>query len=49
MTTVTEMKCACPSCLCIVTLEDAISKEGKYYCSEGHKTLKGCGHHGCEC
>ncbi|MBI1241842.1 metallothionein [Umezakia ovalisporum] len=54
MTTVTQMKCACPHCLCIVTLADAIiNKEDKYYCSqacaEGHKTIKGCGHHGCTC
>jgi hypothetical protein len=53
MTTVSQMKCACESCLCIVSLEKAVAKEGKYYCSEacasGHPDGKGCGHSGCEC
>jgi len=53
MTTVTQMKCACPSCLCIVNLSDAIEKEGKTYCStacaDGHPSGSGCGHTGCEC
>lgn len=53
MTTVTAMKCACESCLCVVSLGDAIAKEGKYYCCEacadGHVDEKGCGHTGCNC
>ncbi|MEG4807160.1 metallothionein [Microcoleus sp. F8-D3] len=53
MTTVTQMKCACPSCLCIVNLSDAIEKDGKTYCSsacaDGHPNGSGCGHAGCEC
>ncbi|NDJ21769.1 metallothionein [Nostoc sp. B(2019)] len=53
MTTVNQMKCACPTCLCIVSLEDAINKDSKYYCSEacaeGHQTIQGCGHEGCGC
>lgn len=53
MTTVTQMKCACESCLCIVDLARAIMKEGKPYCSEacasGHSTGQGCGHTGCTC
>ncbi|MEA5513305.1 metallothionein [Nodularia sp. UHCC 0506] len=53
MPTVTQMKCACPNCLCIISLENAINKEGKYYCSEGcaegHETIKGCNHNGCGC
>ena len=48
--TVTQMKCACPSCLCIVNISDAISKEGKYYCSDacakGHSEGAGCSHAG---
>ena len=51
--TVTQMKCACPSCLCIVNISDAISKEGKYYCSDacakGHSEGAGCSHAGCGC
>jgi len=50
---VTQMKCACPSCLCIVNLSDAIQKDGQYYCSDacanGHTDGAGCGHHGCGC
>lgn len=53
MTTVTSMKCACNNCLCVVSLEDAIQKEGKVYCSEacanGHPDGSGCGHTGCGC
>ncbi|MBW4492306.1 metallothionein [Kamptonema formosum] len=53
MSTVTQMKCACESCLCVVSLEDAVQKEGKYYCGEacanGHPQGESCGHHGCEC
>jgi hypothetical protein len=51
--TVTQMKCACPSCVCIVNVSEAIEKEGKYYCSSacamGHTEGNGCSHHGCEC
>jgi len=53
MTTITQMKCACPSCLCIVSLENAIKKDGKNYCSEAcanaHPDGAGCGHEGCQC
>ncbi|MGB3517813.1 MAG: metallothionein [Elainellaceae cyanobacterium] len=53
MTTVTQMKCACESCLCVVDLSSAIQKDGKPYCSEacanGHPSGSGCGHTGCEC
>ena len=53
MTTVTQMKCACPSCLCVVSLTEAIEKSGKSYCSsacaDGHPNGSGCGHTGCEC
>jgi hypothetical protein len=53
MVTVTQMKCACESCLCVVSIEDAIQKNGKSYCSqecaEGHPEGKGCGHSSCGC
>ncbi|HEY9705328.1 MAG TPA: metallothionein [Allocoleopsis sp.] len=53
MATVTSMKCACESCLCIVSLSDAIENNQKYYCSEecsnGHSQGKGCHHTGCNC
>ena len=51
--TVTQMKCACPSCLCIVNISDAIKKEGKAYCStacaEGHKKEVECCSSACGC
>ncbi len=53
MTTVTQMKCACEQCLCIVAPESAVEKDGKYYCSDacanGHPNGAGCGHSGCGC
>lgn len=53
MTTVTQMKCACESCLCVFSLSDAVMKEGKAYCGEacanGHPSGQGCGHAGCGC
>jgi len=53
MATVTQMKCACESCLCIVDLSTALQKDDKHYCSEacasGHTTGAGCGHAGCGC
>jgi metallothionein len=53
MTTVTQMKCACKPCLCIVSLTDAIMKDGQAYCGEGcasgHAAGQGCGQTGCGC
>nr|WP_290227676.1 metallothionein [Trichocoleus desertorum] len=54
MTAVSQMKCACDSCLCIVSPnEQAVQRDGKYYCSDacanGHASGEGCGHTGCEC
>lgn len=54
MTTVTQMKCACDSCLCIVDTSQAVEKDGHYFCSEacadGHpEGSSGCGHPGCGC
>ncbi len=51
--TVTQMKCACPSCLCIVDISSALEKDAHYFCStacaEGHKNGEGCSHRGCGC
>lgn len=54
MTTVSQMKCACEPCLCIVSVEAAIEKDGKFYCSDvcanDHPNGHGdCGHQGCTC
>jgi len=53
MTTVTQMKCACESCLCVVSLSSALMKDGKPYCSgacaDGHPAGQGCDHAGCNC
>ncbi|MBR8840306.1 MAG: metallothionein [Stigonema ocellatum SAG 48.90 = DSM 106950] len=50
---VNQMKCACESCLCVVSLSDAIMKDDKPYCSETcanhHPDGEGCGHTGCTC
>lgn len=53
MATVAQMKCACPDCLCIVTVSEAVMVDGKPYCSEacakGHPNKESCGHQGCSC
>jgi metallothionein len=53
MSVVTQMKCACESCLCVVSLADAVMKDDKAYCGEacanGHPAGQGCGHTGCGC
>jgi metallothionein len=53
MTTATQTKCACNSCLCQVSLESAVLKDGKNYCSgacaDGHKDGQVCGRSGCTC
>uniref|UniRef100_A0ACD5GZ59 Metallothionein n=1 Tax=Desertifilum tharense IPPAS B-1220 TaxID=1781255 RepID=A0ACD5GZ59_9CYAN len=53
MPTVTGMKCACESCLCVVSLEDAIKKDGKLYCCEAcanyHTSGETCGQSACSC
>ncbi len=53
MTTISQMKCACPNCLCIVNLKGAIMVQDQPYCSDacaqGHPQGQGCGHSGCGC
>ena len=54
MTTVTQLKCACDPCLCVVDGNQAVQKDGKYYCSEGCASghtdnTSSCGHSGCTC
>jgi len=53
MSTVTQMKCACDSCLCVVDIEAAVKKNDKYYCSDvcanGDPDGAGCCQAGCEC
>jgi metallothionein len=53
MTTATLTKCACNSCLCNVSLESAVLKDGQTYCSaacaNGHKDGQVCGRSGCNC
>ncbi|MBW4442578.1 MAG: metallothionein [Plectolyngbya sp. WJT66-NPBG17] len=54
MTAVTQMKCACEACLCVVSMESAVQKDEKFYCSDacanGHPEGHGdCGHKGCNC
>jgi metallothionein len=53
MTTVTQMKCACAPCRCVVSLTEAVMKDGKAYCGEacanGHPAGQGCGQTSCGC
>ncbi|MEM9276000.1 MAG: metallothionein [Cyanobacteria bacterium P01_F01_bin.143] len=51
--TVTQMKCACPSCLCIINVSNIVPKDGKYYCCDtcanGQPDCPGCSNDGCGC
>ena len=53
MVTVTQQKCACVDCVCIVNVNDAVKKDDRNYCSdacaEGHGSGPGCEHAGCVC
>ncbi len=54
MVDVTTQKCACPDCVCVVAIADAVKKDDQNYCSEicanGHAGAgAGCGHPGCRC
>ena len=52
-TQVKQIKCACPSCICMVSLSDAIVKDGKQYCcdncADGHANGSSCGDGTCSC
>ena len=53
MITVTQQKCACADCVCIVSIAEALKKDNQNYCSEacanGHQSGSGCSHDGCKC
>lgn len=53
MVTVTQQKCACPDCVCIVNVSDAVKKNDQNFCSQacadGHPSGSGCEHSGCNC
>lgn len=46
-------KCACPDCVCVVKLSEAVKRDEKAYCcdacADGHKDHVGCEHAGCTC
>ncbi len=50
---VTQVKCACADCVCIVDTKQAVQAESKLYCSEEcanhHADGSGCHHAGCQC
>lgn len=53
MVNVSQQKCACADCVCIVDVNDAVKKSERNYCSEacadGHPKGAGCEHAGCAC
>lgn len=53
MVEITQQKCACADCVCIVKVDDAVKKDGRNYCSDacanGHTSGAGCEHSGCVC
>ncbi len=48
-----DVKCACSDCMCMVSTDKSVQKDGKAYCCEecasGHAHQAGCGHSGCDC
>lgn len=50
---VEPQKCACTDCVCSVSAEKAVVKDGKTFCCEecaaGHTHHDGCDHNGCAC
>lgn len=55
MVTVTQQKCACADCVCIVDIATAVKKDEDDHnycseaCAEGHPNGAGCEHSGCGC
>ena len=53
MPEVTQQKCACNDCVCIVSVDKAVKKGDRNYCSDacanGHPSGAGCDHSGCAC
>ena len=55
MSTASLVKCACERCICEVSLNEAIAKNGQHYCSNacatGHvnKEDGSCAKEGCGC
>ena len=47
------VKCACPDCVCVVSLSKAVTRDDKAFCcdecAEGHPDHAGCDHAGCTC
>lgn len=52
-TVVENVKCACPDCVCVVAIAEAVTKDGKAFCCDecaaGHANHEGCEHAGCAC
>lgn len=53
MTNASLLKCDCDRCSCEVSMENAIKKDGKYYCCEacasGHVNDQSCNMSNCHC
>ncbi|QSJ14722.1 metallothionein [Nostoc sp. UHCC 0702] len=51
--TVNQVKCACGTCLCVISIEDAVMKDDKAYCCEacanGHTNGEACTQSVCGC
>ena len=53
MSDVNMIKCACSDCVCVISVDGAVERNGKLFCgndcANGHADGNGCGHVGCEC
>ncbi|KQO90072.1 MAG: metallothionein [Methylobacteriaceae bacterium] len=47
------VKCACPDCVCVVSVTKTVKRDEKAFCcdecAEGHPDHAGCDHAGCSC
>ncbi len=51
--TIDQVKCACSDCVCVVSVDEGVKRDGRIYCGEPcanhHKSAAGCVHVGCTC
>ncbi len=51
--TVTQVKCACVDCICVIDPSQGVQSDGRIYCDETcashHEDETGCHHAGCTC
>jgi metallothionein len=48
-----QVKCACSDCVCVVSVDQGVTRDNRIYCGEAcaehHADGAGCSHAGCTC